>query len=219
MVKHNNVLPNQHFKKDWDKFIKTHFDQPAKRIARRAARSAKLKSSKTNPLRLLRPVVSCQTQRYNYRLKLGRGFTPLELKTAGIDILKAPTIGIKVDKRRKNKSQEALDRNVARLKEFMSKLVIFPRNMSKPKSGDSNVEECKKILAGDVEIIRSRDVIPLPVARSKENVEFAPVTAAMQEYKARTDFRMQKAFNLKEAKAKCHKRGGDEEEEDKKASE
>ena len=28
MVKHNNVIPNQHFKKDWQRYVKTWFNQP-----------------------------------------------------------------------------------------------------------------------------------------------------------------------------------------------
>lgn len=35
MVAHNNVLPNAHFKKKWGKFVRTWFNQPARKIRRR----------------------------------------------------------------------------------------------------------------------------------------------------------------------------------------
>ena len=57
----------------------------------------------------LRPVVHSQTQRYNTKIRAGRGFTLAELKAAKIPVKYAPTIGICVDHRRKNRSQEGLD--------------------------------------------------------------------------------------------------------------
>lgn len=70
---------------------------------------------------------------------MGRGFTLEELKTAGISAKRARTIGISVDHRRKNKSTESLQANVQRLKEYQSKLIIFPRKQNKPKKTDSEV--------------------------------------------------------------------------------
>jgi hypothetical protein len=51
---------------------------------------------------------------------------------AGIHASLAPTIGIAVDHRRRNKSLEGLQANVARLKAYRSNLVIFPRDAKKP---------------------------------------------------------------------------------------
>lgn len=31
MVKHNNIVPNAHFHKDWQRRVKCFFDQPAKK--------------------------------------------------------------------------------------------------------------------------------------------------------------------------------------------
>ena len=61
------------------------------------------------------------------------------LQAAGIGRKLAPTIGIAVDHRRKNRSLESLQTNIQRLKEYRSKLILFPRKMSKPKKGDSDV--------------------------------------------------------------------------------
>lgn len=34
MVKHNNVIPNQHFKKKWQFYVRTWFNQPARKKRR-----------------------------------------------------------------------------------------------------------------------------------------------------------------------------------------
>lgn len=34
MVKHNNVVPNGHFKKHWQNYVKTSFNQPARKTRR-----------------------------------------------------------------------------------------------------------------------------------------------------------------------------------------
>ena len=43
------------------------------------------------------------------------------------------TIGIAIDYRRRNRSVESLQLNVQRLKEYRSKLILFPKKASKPK--------------------------------------------------------------------------------------
>ena len=52
-------------------------------------------------------------------------------QAAGIPKKYAPTIGIAVDHRRKNRSLEGLQTNVQRLKTFKAKLVVFPRRARK----------------------------------------------------------------------------------------
>ena len=51
-------------------------------------------------------------------------------------------IGIPIDHRRKNRSVEGLEANIARLKEYKSKLIIFPKKMNKVKKGDSDPKIC-----------------------------------------------------------------------------
>jgi large subunit ribosomal protein L13e len=66
------------------------------------------------------------------------------LKAAGLTARYARTVGIAVDARRTNKSAESLNANVARLEEYKSKLIVFPKKrLSKVKNGDSSAEECK----------------------------------------------------------------------------
>ena len=148
MPKHNNPIPNAHFHKQWQRRVATWFDQAPKARKRRALRQEKARRIFPRPVAgPLRPVVQCQTVRYNTRSRLGRGFTLEELKAARIDKKLAPTIGIAVDHRRRNRSQESLDRNVARLREYKSKLVLFPRHPErknyKPQKSTASVEATK----------------------------------------------------------------------------
>lgn len=81
----------------------------------------------------LRPAVRCPTQRYNIRVRPGRGFTPVELKAAGWTVREARQLGVAVDLRRHNKSVEGLQANVQRLKEYRSKVrsdMLFSRPCS-----------------------------------------------------------------------------------------
>ena len=144
MVKGNNEIHNQHFKKDWQNRVRTWFNQPAKKSARRAKRVTVAKKMAPRPLNKLRPIVRCATVKYNTKVRAGRGFTLDELKAAKVNRYQAKTIGICVDFRRKNKNEEAFQQNVDRLMEYTSKLVLFPRKHSKNvKKGDSSVEDCK----------------------------------------------------------------------------
>merc|ERR1712212_403632 len=131
-MKHNNVLPNAHFKKDWQNRVKTWFNQPGRKKTRRVNRQKKALRIAPRPAAgLLRPAVRCPTFKYNTKVRMGRGFSFEELKTAGINPKYAQTIGIAVDHRRKNRSTESVQVNVQRLKEYRSKLILFPH-----KSGD-----------------------------------------------------------------------------------
>ena len=50
MVKHNKIVPNQHFHKKWQPAIKTWFDQPGKKQRRRNTRAAKAAKIAPRPL-------------------------------------------------------------------------------------------------------------------------------------------------------------------------
>merc|ERR1712029_600980 len=138
--------------KDWQNYVKTWFNQPARKLRRRQKRLAKAAKVAPRPLGKLRPVVHCPTYEYNLKQRAGRGFTLEELKAAGLSKNYARTIGISVDHRRRNKSVESLQLNAQRLKEYKSKLILFPLNSKKPRKGDSTAEELSKAvqLAGEV---------------------------------------------------------------------
>ncbi|CAM9139341.1 unnamed protein product, partial [Chrysoparadoxa australica] len=172
-VKHNNVLPNAHFHKKWQRRVKTWFDQPAKKKARRLARAAKAAKIAPRPLELLRPAVRCPTQKYNTKQRLGRGFTPEELKAAGISHKLASTIGICVDKRRVNKSEEGFNVNVDRLKAYKAKLIVFPKKSNqKPKAGDST--------AAETGAATQHSGVIMPIVAAEKALEFGAITAEMK---------------------------------------
>merc|ERR1712231_42294 len=150
--KRNNMVPNGHFHKQWQNYVKTWFNQPARKKRRHAQRVSKARRVFPRPTQALRPIVRCPTFRYNTRVRAGRGFTLEELKAAKIPKRFAPTIGICVDHRRRNKSVESLQLNAQRLKEYKSKMILFPISAKKPRKGDSTPEELSKAqqLAGNV---------------------------------------------------------------------
>ena len=135
----STVLHANHFRKDWQSRVRTWFDQPGRKLRRRQARKAKAASLGVRPLTLLRPAVRAQTVRYNRKIRQGRGFTLAELKEAGIGKKEARGVGIVVDHRRRNLSEEGKAVNVERLKAYKARLIVFPRNAKKPKKGDSTV--------------------------------------------------------------------------------
>merc|ERR1719269_145076 len=119
------------------------------------------------------------TQRYNTKVRLGRGFTLDELKEAGIPKKLAKTIGVAVDYRRKNRSTEGLQENVARLKLYKSKLMVLPRK-SKAKKGDTTRAEAQNVPQNT-----TKEIIALPKKTLKE--------------KARAITKEEKAFSAKHA--------------------
>merc|ERR1711865_1111069 len=108
---------------------------------------------------LLRPVVHPPTQRYNMKLRLGKGFTLDELKEAKIPKKLARTIGVAVDHRRRNRCQESLQANVDRLKLYKSKLLVFPKGSGKKavKKGDTARSELQNVAQNTL-----KEIIPVP---------------------------------------------------------
>ncbi|CAH9113089.1 unnamed protein product [Cuscuta europaea] len=177
MVKHNNVVPNGHFRNHWQNYVKTWFNQPVRKTKRRNARQKKAVKIFPRPTAgPLRPIVHEQTLKYNMKVRAGRGFSLEEMKAAGIPKKLAPTIGIAVDHRRRNRSLEGLQTNAQRLKTYKAKLVIFPRRCNKFKAGDSTPEE----LANATQVQGSI----LPIVREKPTVEFVKVTEEMKSFRA-----------------------------------
>jgi len=168
MTKHNNMIPDQHFRKDYIRRIKTWFDQPAKKQARRAARVNRAKKIAPRPLDLLRPAVHCPTIKYNSKVRAGRGFTLDELRAAGISPKAALGIGIAVDHRRTNKSEEQFNVNVQRLKAYQSKLVVYPRKSTSQriKKGDaSKADWAKGVQVEKKHVLPIEQVFVKPKAR------------------------------------------------------
>ncbi|CAN6452055.1 unnamed protein product [Victoria cruziana] len=197
MAKHNNVVPNGHFKKHWQNYVKTWFNQPARKARRRIARQKKAVRIFPRPTSgSLRPIVHCQTLKYNMKLRAGRGFSLEELKAAGISKKLAPTIGIAVDHRRRNRSLEGLQSNVQRLKTYKAKLVIFPRRARHFKAGDSTPEELATATQSQGDY--------MPIEREKPAVDFVKVTDEMKSFKAYNKLRLER-MNKRHAGARLKK--------------
>lgn len=182
-MRHNNQVPNIHFKKDWKNHIKTWFNQPARKQRRKAKRVALALKVAPRPVGLLRPIVRCPEARWNRRLRLGRGFTLDELKEVGVNKREARTIGISVDYRRRCGDADAFERNVNRLKAYKAKLVIFPKKGWKHrKKGDCTKEQWEK--ATQVNLIKT-----FPNKKIEPVITFRPITAAEREYDAHLELR------------------------------
>jgi len=186
MVRHNNIIPNQHFHKKWQRRVKCWFGQPVQKKLRRDKRKEKAAAIAPRPAGgALRPLVHCPTQKYNSKIKLGRGFTLEELKTAGINAKFAQTVGIAVDHRRINKCNESLTLNVDRLKDYKSRLVVFPRQLKKTKNGDSDKAAVADAKASQ---LKTKDVIPMPKPTSA--VSYITITDEMKAVKGYSALRV-----------------------------
>eukprot|EP00405_Crypthecodinium_cohnii_P005235 CAMPEP_0194764664 /NCGR_PEP_ID=MMETSP0323_2-20130528/23606_1 /TAXON_ID=2866 ORGANISM="Crypthecodinium cohnii, Strain Seligo" /NCGR_SAMPLE_ID=MMETSP0323_2 /ASSEMBLY_ACC=CAM_ASM_000346 /LENGTH=216 /DNA_ID=CAMNT_0039692415 /DNA_START=63 /DNA_END=713 /DNA_ORIENTATION=+ len=196
----NHVIPNVHFRKvngmtkgqHYRAYFRTWFDQPAK--AKRRSQTRKAKAAKIFPRPvggLLRPVVHCPTSRYNMKVRLGRGFSLDELKEAGIPVNLAPTIGIAVDWRRKNRNLEGMQANVDRLKLYQSKLVVFPKRAGAKnvKKGDTPKSELKNVAQNTL-----KEIIPF---RSKEKTGPMALAQGMKDFKAFRTMRKARADKKK----------------------
>ncbi len=177
MVKHNNQIPNIHCHKKYCESsrgplkVKLSLNQASRKKTRRLARAEKAAALAPAPLQKLRPVVHCPTQKYSAKTRLGRGFTLEELKAAGLNPKYAQTVGIAVDFRRSNKSQESLDLNVARLTAYKSNLVIF-------KKGEDATAVAQ--FKGTIQ----------PIDYSKPALEMQAVTDELKNFKAYTTMRV-----------------------------
>ena len=180
MVKHNNVIPNIHCRKKYLQSsrgplkVKLALDQATKKKARRVKRAAKAAKIAPAPLEKLRPIVHCPTQKYSAKLRFGRGFTLEELKAAGLSARYAQTVGIAVDQRRKNRCEESLELNTARLVAYKANLVVL-------KKGDSAPSD---IVKGGAAI--------QPIVKPATGIVMETITPEMKDFKAYTTMRVAK---------------------------
>lgn len=80
-MKGNQMIPNAHFHKWWQRFVRTWFNQPARKYRRRQNRIKKAKAVFPRPAAgPLRSIVRCPSIRYHTKLRSGRGFSLAELK-------------------------------------------------------------------------------------------------------------------------------------------
>lgn len=178
MVKHNNQVPNIHCHKKYCQSsrgplkVRVNLNQAARKKARRVKRAARAAAMAPAPLRRLRPVVHCPTQRYSAKVRLGKGFTLEELKAADLHPSYAMTVGIAIDWRRRNRSQESLDANVARLQDYKKSLVVLKQGDAVPAAQTSGTIQ--------------------PIVKPAAAIEMSEVTPELKEFKAYTTMRLAK---------------------------
>jgi large subunit ribosomal protein L13e len=73
MVKHNNVVPNVHLRKHWQRNVTVWLNQASRKRRRLIARRTKATAAAPRPTDVLRPIVRGQTIRYNRKTREGRG--------------------------------------------------------------------------------------------------------------------------------------------------
>lgn len=89
----------------------------------------------------------------------------------------AATIGIAVDRRRRNKSVEGQQENIQRLKEYRSKLILFPvHEKRKLRKGEATEEERKVAtqFKGPV----------LPIKKDVPEIEYRQITEEEKKFNA-----------------------------------
>merc|ERR1711874_416022 len=156
---------------------------------RRQTRIKKATAVFPRPIKALRSSVLCPTQRYNNRLRAGKGFTLEELSQAKISAAFARTIGIAVDHRRTNRSTESLQRNVARLKAYKNLLTLLPKNPKKPLKGT-----CGKLsdtVNADAALAQANIKKVLPVVRDTKRQKPMKITPEMKAFKAHREWRQE----------------------------
>ena len=209
MVRHNNMIHNVHLKFDWQDKVKTWYNQPGRKHRRRVLRKKKAALVFPNPTHKLRPVVRGQTNKYNTKIKLGRGFTVKELKEAGIRGLSyARSLGIAIDLRRKDTSKETLDLNAGRIKEYLSRMILYPRKENKPEKKPQVAEAtAEKLKSADAQVQNTlKGVIELP--KKEAGYSFEAITDEMKKKNAyqtqRKEIKTAKGFyaRLEKIKAK-----------------
>ena len=101
------------------------------------------------------------------------------MKAAKINPKLASTIGISVDHRRTNKSEESFNKNVGRLTDFKARLVVFPkRNGAKyAKKGDASAADVKEA----VQLAAPLNVVPVLASTA---ISGGKITEEMKNYKA-----------------------------------
>lgn len=129
----------------------------------------------------------------NRRVRPGRGFSLAELKAAGIPRKLAPTIGISVDPRRQNISEESLKTNVERLQEYRKRLILFPRRNGKTKNGDAKAEDVKAAKKGET-VKATSEIFPVVNKPVIEEVAISSVEATENAYRKLRDSRAEQRY-------------------------
>ena len=130
---------------------------------------------------------------------------------AGIPRKFARTIGISVDPRRQNLSEESLKANVERLQEYRKRLILFPRRNGKTKQGDASAEDVKAAKSGE-NVVRT-NILPIKNVAAFEEGPISNYESDENVYRKLRDARSEARYQGKRAARAAAKA---EEEENKK---
>jgi large subunit ribosomal protein L13e len=143
-------------------------------------------------------------------LHIGRGFSLVELKAAGIPRKFARTIGISVDPRRQNLSEEGLKANVERLQEYHKRLILFPRRNGKTKQGDASAEDVKSAKSAENNVARLASSLPIKTVVEFQEGAVSDFKGEENAYRKLRDARSEARLvgvREKRAKAKAEEEG------------
>ena len=200
IVKHNNVLQSSHLRKHSQRRVKCFFNKKAHKKIRYDNRAKKATAMFPRPISKLRPLVTCQTQKFAGKVKFGRGFSLAELKEAKLTPAFAQTVGICVDHRRHNKSADMQDANVKRLNDYKAKLILFPKHEGKLKKGEIADSSAEKVKAAAQN--KTTGVFGLPaVDKSLEKAALTKEMKAQKSYAKLRQARIDARYNGKRIKA------------------
>jgi large subunit ribosomal protein L13e len=117
------------------------------------------------------------------------------------------TIGIPVDHRRQNTSVESLQQNVARLNEYKSKLILFPRKAKTPKNGDASAEEIKEAQ----QVLSVSSLFKIDPVPGKGTVQERTIEASEKEQDAFRTLRLARADKRNQGKREKRQKAKEEE--------
>ena len=205
MPRHNVAIQRPQFRKHPRPLIRTFFNQPAQKFKRLQKRQERARQIYPRPLNNLKPIVHKPTQRYSSQIRLGRGFSLQEIKAVGLNKLFARSIGINVDTRRTNKSNESLQKNIQRLKEYLDKLVLLPRKEGESKkAGYGKLADVKE----SVTVVQNTDRVILPIKKRIITEKSKKITKEMNKFNPKEKLGLEKML-----KKKSNKQGAKKEEE------
>merc|ERR1711959_44555 len=191
-MKHNNQIHSvRKFRKYWQRYVKTWFNQPARKKSRRTARDKKAAAIAPRPVSgCVRPVVHGPTVKYNSKVRIGRGFSLAEIKDAGVGKKEARSLGIAVDHRRRNRSVQGKAANVQRLREYRAQLVVFPRKENKGKKGWKDDAD-----AAETEVAETYTGVIMRPVKAEAELESWKLTAQEADPKTRVTQQLKAAWN------------------------
>lgn len=133
----------------------------------------------------MRPAVRGQTNRYNNKIRLGRGFTRKELVAAGVRGLSyARSLGIAVDLRRKDTSNETLKANTERIKTYLGKIILYPRRDNKYAKKSDIAEAKPEVLSGPDAKFQNTNKHIIPLPKPEVGYSFTTISKDLKDFNA-----------------------------------